>query len=234
MKFFVWEKEIEFDEVTKQLKFDDKIINPAVRTFGDMKELYKSDDTEILEEIDENTGLYFMFRWVYLSKEDEELFAANNMRYDVTVIIPFLVWDEFNKTYGHYHPAKSDGKRYEEIYEVLAWSALFLQQNKDEVNYTDSFLWDKVVMNEWFWHVTINPSDEEILVMANIVDWDFSSEYWDYKEKFWANYYYKTSWFEKNPNYKNNLEITEKEDFFEWSDMYEQFLFNPEKFNFLH
>jgi len=229
MKFYIWEKEIEFDENTHQLKFDNKVIDPAIRTYWDMKELYSTG-----EDIEEGKWLYFMFRWVYTSKYAEDKFKENKLRYDVTVIIPDIIWDELNKTYGHYHPVKSDWKRFEEIYEVLWWSAIYLQQNKDEVIFTDAFVWDKVVMKEWFGHITINPSDEEILVMANIVDDTFDSEYNEYKELKWWNYYYKTSWFEKNPNYNNDLKIKESEDFFEWWDMYDQFLDDPEKFNFLH
>jgi glucose-6-phosphate isomerase len=229
MKFYIWEKEIEFNENTHQLKFDDKIIDPAIRTYWDMKDMYKNK-----ENIDNDKWLYFMFRWVYLSKYAEDKFKENNMRYDVTIIIPEIIGDEFNKTYWHYHPSKSDWTKFEEIYEVLSWSAIYLQQNNDEVKFTDAFTWDKVVMNEWFGHITINPSDEEILVMANIVDDSFSSEYWEYKELNWWNFYYTTNWWKKNPNYSNDLKINESEELFEWWDMYDQFLDDPERFIFLH
>ena len=230
MKFFIWEKEIEFDELNKQLVVDWRRISPAIRIYWDMKDIY----IEKEEDRDEKQWLYFMFRWVYTSKYSEDKFNENGMRYDVTVLMPELIWDEFNKTYWHFHPVNNSGDRFQEIYEVLSGSALFLQQNNNEVKYTDAFLWDKVVMEEWFWHVTINPSDEDILVMANIVDASFDSEYGDYKELKWANHYYTTAWFIKNPNYKNDLIINESEEFFKWWDMYEQFLDEPEIFNFLH
>lgn len=229
MKFFIWEKEIEFDEINKELIIDDIRISPSIRTYGDMREMYIENDDK-----DVNEWLYFMFRGVYLTKYAEDKFNENWFRYDITVILPELIWEEFNKTYWHYHPLNKDWNRFEEIYQVLYWSALFLQQSKNEVKFTDAFVWDKVVMNEWFWHITINPSDEDILVMANIVDSSFESEYQEYKENNWWDYYYTTTWFEKNPNYKNDLEIIETEELFEWWDMYEEFLDEPEKFNFLH
>lgn len=229
MKFNIGEVELEFDEQTHELKLDDKKIIPAIRTFADMKDMYSDYD-----KIEDKHWLYFMFRWVYLNKDDKTLFEKNNMRYDVTVILPEIIWKELNKTYWHYHPSKIDGKKFEEIYEVLSWSAIYLQQNDNEVKFTDAFAWDKVVMDESFWHITINPSDEEVLVMANIVNDSFESEYWNYKEFKWGNYYYTVKWFEKNPNYKNDLEIKESEELFEWWDMYEQFLDDPEKFNFLN
>ena len=230
MIFYVWEKEIEFDENTNQLKFDNKVISPAIRTYNDMKDLYLDIDTTI----DANEWLYFMFRSVYLNDNDKILFEKNNMRYDITVIIPKIIWNELNKTYGHYHPSKANWDKFEEIYEVLWGSAIYLQQNHDKVKFTDAFTWDKVVMNEWFGHITINPSDEDILIMSNIVDASFDSEYWEYKELKWWNFYYKTKWFIKNNNYTNNLTISESEELFEWWDMYDQFLENPDKFNFLH
>lgn len=229
MKFYIWEKEVEFDENTHQLKFDKKIIDPVIRTYSDMKELYYDK-----WDLDDDKWLYFMFRSVYLNKNDEKKFKENNFRYDITVILPEIVWNEFNKTYWHYHPKKSDWTKYEEIYEVLSWTAIYLQQNENEVKYTNAFSWDKVVMNEWFGHITINPSDEDILVMANIVDDSFSSEYWVYKDLKWWNYYYKTTWFEINPNYKNDLKIVESEDLFDWDNIYDEFLVNPDRFNFLH
>ena len=229
MEFNIGEKEIEFDIENNKLIFDNKVISPSIRTYWDMKDIYSEK-----EDRDSNEWLYFMFRWVYLNKLDESKFEENWLRYDVTVIIPDIIWKEFNKTYGHYHPSNIKWNKFQEIYEVLSWSAIYLQQNNKEVKFTDAFSWDKVVMDESFWHITINPSNEDILVMANIVDSSFDSEYWEYKESNWWNYYYTTSWFVKNPNYINELEIKESEELYEWWDMYDQFLNNPEKFNFLH
>lgn len=229
MKFKIWENELEFNINTKEIKYWDKVFKPSVRTFWDMKSLYKD-----WIDIDNDKWLYFMYRWVYMNSDDKKIFEENNCRYDITILLPEIIWDEFNKTYWHYHPLKNDWRKYEEIYQVLSWNAIYLQQNDNEVKFTNAFTWDKIVMNESFGHITINSSDENILIMSNIVDSTFESEYWEYKELKWWNYYYKLWWFEKNPNYKNNISISESEELFEWWDMYEDFLINPEIFNFLH
>lgn len=229
MKFKIWENELELDIISKELKFWKKVFTPSVRTFWDMKDLYLDS-----WELNDSEWLYFMYRWVYLSEEDENLFRENNLRYDITIIIPKIIWEEYNKTYWHFHPVNSSWKKYEEIYQVLHWNALFIQQNDYEVNFTNAFIWDKVIMKESFWHITINPSEENILIMSNIVDDTFDSEYNDFNKFKWWNYYYTINWFEKNTNYKNNLKIIEKEDFELWWDMYEEFLIDPERFNYLH
>lgn len=230
MKFYIWKKEIEFDEIEGNILLDNKKILPSIRTYGDMKNMYSKENINISDK----EWLYLMFRWVYLDENSKSLFKKNDLRYDITIILPKIIWNEFNKTYWHYHPLNKSWKRFEEIYEVLSWSALFLQQNNSNVKYTSATSWDKVIMEEWFGHVTINPSDKEILVMANIVDDTFESEYWEYKELKWANYYYTTDGFIKNPNYKKEGTITESKALFEWEDMYLQFIDNPDKFNFLH
>lgn len=222
--------DVDFNINTKIIDVNWKKYSPNVRTFWDMKDLYKKTD-----EFDDNKWLYFMYRWVYLNDEDKKFFEEeNNMRYDVTILIPELISDEYNKTYWHYHPVNNSWNRYQELYQVLSWSAAYLQQNDNQSFFTNAFEWDSVVMEEWFWHVTVNPSTDDYLVMANIVDNNFDSEYWEYKENKWANHYYYTTWFEINPNYKNELIIQEKEEYFEQWDIYSQFLENPDKFNFLH
>lgn len=229
MKFQINWVELIFDEETKNVIMWDKIIEPTIRTYGDMKNLYKNID----DSISDSEGLYFMYRGLYLNDQDKELFEKNDLRYDLTIIAPKIIWWEFNKTFWHFHPRKLNWEHFEEIYEVLSGSALYLQQNDQEVNYTDTFSWEKVIMKEWFWHVTINPSEDEFLAMSNIVETNFNSNYSIYKEKSWAKYYYTLNGFEKNQNYEKNSEIIEKEDFFDWWDMYGDFLINPDLFNFL-
>ena len=131
---------------------------------------------------DENSPLYLMYRWVYLTKEDKQLFENNNLRYDITIILPKVIWVEYNKTFWHYHPQKEDGTYFEEVYNVLHWTAIYLQQNNKKTFYTKVKSWESALMKSSFWHVTINPSND-FLVMANIVSNNFSSIYDDYKEK---------------------------------------------------
>ena len=110
-----------------------------------------------------------------------------------------------------------------------------MQQNEKEVFYSTTIPGDKVVMKEWFGHVTINPSGSEVLIMANVEDDTFESEYNEYKTLKWWNYLYTDWGWKINKNYNNFLDIKEDYEKFEWiMNIYDDFLATPEKFNFLH
>jgi len=111
---------------------------------------------------------------------------------------------------------------------------LYVQQNLStrEVMYTYAKKWDKVLMKEGFWHITINPS-KDFLVMANIVSNKFNSIYDDYKNlKGWA-YYFTLDWFVKNKNYDRDYNLKELKEYFVSKSLYNDYLQYPEKFIFL-
>jgi len=229
MNFKIWNKEIFFDENTLEIIVDNKRIKPDIRTYGQMRDLYIEK-----EKISDDTPLYLMYRDFYVNEDDKKLFKENNFRYDVTIILPKIIWKEYNKTFWHYHPQNSNWKFYEEVYQVLKGKAVYLQQNQQESFFTNAEEGDIVLMKEWFWHTTINPNEKEILVMANIVSSKFSSIYDDYKGKKWARYYLTTSWWIKNPNYQDNVDLQEKNLKLEIENLYNDFLKNPKKFSFLN
>ncbi|MEA4882610.1 MAG: glucose-6-phosphate isomerase family protein [Clostridia bacterium] len=152
-------------------------VVPAVRRTGDMRELWQAPDKAGDSEI------YYMYRDVHMP-EHEELIRSRNLRYDVTVILPGRVGDEFIKTAGHYHPIKPGTRlTYPEVYEVLFGVAHYLLQRADagSGDITDAVLIEAeagqhVVMPPGYGHITINPGDGP-LVMTNWVASDFSSEY---------------------------------------------------------
>lgn len=233
--FYVWDRKIAFDTISKEIRYKSRAFTPSVRTFWDIKDLYSEKQIDWTSEVlDDNYELYFMYRDVSFESGDVDLFRKNNIRYDITILVPKLFWKEYNKTYWHFHPSNKSWSKYQEVYNVLSWEAIYLQQKEDEVFYTKASAPKSVNMDEWFWHVTINPSKDNFLVMSNLVDDSFDSIYDDYKTKKWANYLYKTTWFEKNKNYDNSLEIKESSKYFESENIYDDFLKNPEKFNFLH
>lgn len=233
MRFTIGNRELDFDVRTKEITYKNMSFSPDIRTYKQMKDLYNYEESN--ENIDDDFWLYYMYRWVCLSKEDKKVFEKNHIRYDITILIPKIIKWEYNKTYGHFHPLNSDGKKYEEIYEVLEWNAMYLQQNLNEVFYTNTIPWDKVVMREWFGHVTVNSSSTEYLIMANLIDDRFDSEYDVYKSLKWWNYIYTDGGWEFNKTYKNDLEINEDYDKFDWiMNIYDDFIASPDKFNFLH
>lgn len=229
MEFFVWSRSVSFDETTHNLIIDGKEIVPDIRTYGQMKQLYWFQDSHIGDEF----WLYYMFRGVTFSSQDATLFEREKLRYDITILIPKSFWGETNKTFGHFHPQKPDWKYFEEIYEVLSGQAIYFQQSDLESYYTYASQWDKVLMQSWYGHLTINPSETEYLVMANIVSPEFSSLYGPYREKNGGAYYLKNGVWEKNPNYQSDISLSEKTQVGKWENIYDDFLVSPEMYSYL-
>jgi len=129
--------------------------------------------------------LYLMYRDVGWP-EDRRAAARWGLRYDITVLSPGCVGDEYVKTLGHFHPRPPGEHRftYPEVYEVLVgWAVYLLQRNSsarpgsaEEVLVIEAKAGDKVVIPPGFGHVTINPAASP-LVMANWVARGFQSLY---------------------------------------------------------
>ena len=162
-------------------------------------------------ELKEDFPAYFMFRDTFYSEEDWKKIKRYNLRYDITVIPPNKIGDEFIKTYGHYHPIAENNVSYPEIYEILEGEALLVLQRKtndevDDVIVVKAEKGDKVIIPPNYGHVTINPIEKE-LKMSNWVFRNFKSIYEPYTEKRGACYYYTTNGWIKNENYEKLPEI---------------------------
>lgn len=166
-----------------QLFFGEGVVPvvPAVRTLEDARySLYdrKTTGPEIL---------YWMYREV-ARLADLELLHSLGLIFDVTIIRPGLVGREYIKTVGHYHSSKpGTNVTYPEVYEVLSGEATFLLQRAaetpgrvDDVVVITAHPGDKVVMPPGYGHITINATDE-YLVMADMVAAANSSVYSDIK-----------------------------------------------------
>jgi len=171
-----------WDPLTRQIVFKDEAAAsappPHIRHRQDISAvLYDRQAGEIEE-------LYYMYRDIALD-EDRELVRRSGLRYDITVIVPGRLGDEYVKTAGHYHPEKAGtGLTYPEVYEVLHGRAHYLLQrpHPGETGQLDSVILiaakpgDKVLIPPHFGHITINPGDD-YLVMSNWVAREFSSVY---------------------------------------------------------
>jgi len=139
--------------------------------------------------------LYYMYRNV-ARDEDRAILAKHGLRFDITVIMPGLIGQEYNKTVGHYHPVKSGTScTYPEVYEVLSGEATYLLQRPgDQVGrVADAYIvtalaGDKVVIPPGYGHITINAKNTP-LVMANWVAAEFASVYGEIKELCGGAYY---------------------------------------------
>jgi len=181
----------------------------AIRKASDMKEVISDYHPDMADQ-----ELYRMYRDIAY-EDDREKFVADNLRYDITVMAPLTLGEEFNKTKGHYHPKVLSKKiNYPEVYEVIygqAWYLIQKPKNRDYSAIEQNYLvrvdeGEKVVIPPGFGHVTINPNISNPLVMSNWVSRAFKSKYEQYLKFKGASYYILESsgsdYEEKiNPNY---------------------------------
>lgn len=185
--------------------------------------------------IERDFDAYYMYRDIY---------KAEGMRFDITVIPAGSLGSECPKTFGHYHPKSSDEFEYAEVYQVLHGKALFILQKKNSdgsVNVTmvDAEKGDVLLFPPGYGHVSINKGEEE-LILSNLVYTHFDSEYNYFKENQGAAYYYlKNGEIKQNDNYvvHENERISSKElnerYGFSCNDLLQEFYTSPHKFAFL-
>ncbi len=171
-------------------------FTPDVRKLNDMEEVLF--DQEWLRTAS-NVDLYYMYRGL------EE---KNSVRYDITILHPRMLGQEFVKTKGHYHIGG-----YGEVYTVLEGEAFYLMQKKitddeiEDVYAVHAKKGDVVIIPSNYGHITINPSKTEQLKMANWVASDCKSDYSLFSKLQGACYYYLESGWIKNPRYKQVPEL---------------------------
>ncbi|OGE73638.1 MAG: hypothetical protein A3I07_02875 [Candidatus Doudnabacteria bacterium RIFCSPLOWO2_02_FULL_42_9] len=162
----------------------------------------------------EQEELYHVYRGISL-ESDKTLTAVNHIQYDVTIIPPIMLGDEYNKTLGHYHQnIEGSTVAHPEIYEVLNGKALFLLQKMDpEMKNVITILafeagaGDKVIYPPNYGHIIVNIG-AEVLVTANWISTDYKPLYEPIKEKEGMAIYVIRGkdgqpTFVKNENYEN-------------------------------
>jgi glucose-6-phosphate isomerase len=165
--------------------------SPDIRYLKDITKVIF--DKEWLKTADLNLELYYMYRGI------EE---KDGIRYDITVIPAQMLGKEFTKTKGHFHD-----KKYGEIYTVLEGEAIYLMQKEEDVYAVKAKKGDVVIIPSFYGHVTINPSENQELKMANWVSADCQSNYLPYEESQGAAYYFTKQGWIKNENYNNTPEL---------------------------
>ena len=147
--------------------------------------------------------LYGMYRDLAITREDRAWLGEQGIRFDITVIPPLTLGDEYVKTKGHYHPDNPAGVGYPELYGVLAGEARSLLQKKalSDVVAVTARAGESVLIPPGYGHVTINPG-RGVLVMANLVSTRFASEYDFYEEMQGGAYYEMEGGWVRNPRYE--------------------------------
>ncbi len=201
--------DITYDPKTKTMLLEGTKITPSIRKLKDMTDVIY--DKRWLGNTNQEKELYYMFRDI-AKKEHKETIEKNNLRYDITVIPPGTIGQEYAKTAGHNHPIVPDTNiTYTEIYEVIEGEGLYLLQKTKKNKLIDAYFiktkaGDKIIIPPGYAHITINPG-EETLIMANWVARDFTSEYENLKTLNGAAYYVTTEKTIKNENYNNKSNI---------------------------
>ncbi len=227
----IYENPLRIELSDNELVVNGKEHPYSTRKLSEMKDVLMN-DIDVVEDLD----MYYMFR---------EIYVKNGLRYDITLIPARITAGEFAKTYGHCHPVAEEGMTYPEVYQVLSGKALFILQEELEnlrsvVSIVDASEGDVVIIPPNFCHVSINPSPEKNLLLANIVSTDFKSLYEKFRENRGAAYYYSENReLVQNSNYiveKNerlNADEINKRYNFSSEDLLKEFYENPEKFEFL-
>jgi glucose-6-phosphate isomerase len=170
-----------------------ELKNPDIRRLKDMEDvLYNK---EIVKN-DPDREMYYMYRGV--DRKD-------TLRYDITVIPPFLMGEEYTKTLGHFH-----GENNNEMYIILEGEAIWIfQKGKDVIE--DFYVvrgkkGNCVIVPRGYAHVTINATNET-LKMANWANKESGFDYQTVKDRKGLCYYYTVNGWIKNNAYKNIPEI---------------------------
>ncbi len=236
--FMMLESEFAADPIRVALSYGGKKFIPEVRTFEELK-CVLIEPEKVRQDM---KHAYYMYRGV----EQKGL-----IRYDIT-IIPFArIGKEYNKTLGHYHPLADHEKKlsYPEVYQVLHGNASYILQELDydskevkQVIIIEAKAGDIVYIPPNHGHVTVNPK-AELLVMANLVDCTFSSDYKPFVEKKGAAYYITQDGIIKNTNYSDGIPLKKlkanqhenhkMKKIFRENDILHTLLYDSEKLGFL-
>jgi glucose-6-phosphate isomerase len=233
--------DINYDAENKMLLVENIEVKPTIRRLKELKEVIY--DIEFYNKSDNEMPLYYMYRDIK-KEEDTPIFEKNSIRFDITVVPPRLLGNEYVKTAGHYHPLIEDDLTYPEIYQVLEGEAHYLIQKQvgnsiSDLNILRVNKGGIILIPPNYGHITINPSND-ILIMANLVSRNFTSIYEPIKAKNGGAYFeLNGNILHRNENYDSvpfltKIESNKKISYQRETDIYTQFLENPEKFSFLN
>lgn len=203
---------MELDPESVSMVFDEKVRigNTAGKKTGEMLELLQS------SEVSPDIPLYDFFVGVS-TDEDKETFNKSKLRYDVIMVYPGKVNDEYKKTSGHMHKKNSGFKNiYPEIYEVLYGTAMFLLQKVSDdgcvecAAAVETKAGQKILIPPGYEHATVNIGTTP-LVFSDLISIDCENEYGGVKEHGGMCYFVVEEdgkpAFRKNPKYKEVPEM---------------------------
>lgn len=192
--------------------------------------------------LDPEMPVYEVYRDACGSSE-RRLLLDYGLRYDVTVMPPRLLGEEYVKTVGHRHAACNGGP-YPEVFEVLEGEAHFLLEKQGgpevlEVSLLVAEEGEKVLIPPSYGHVMINASSSR-LVTGNLISRSCVQVYDQYVERRGGVFYVLTGGrLVRNPRYFSMPEIQ----VWNWktppflgggTGLVDAFLRDPDRFMFLN
>jgi glucose-6-phosphate isomerase len=137
---------------------------------------------------------YLVYRNVFM-RRDSGAFLSSQLRYNLIVMPPGVIGNEYLKTLGHFHSSKPGTLiSYAEIYEIILGEAIFLIQKMDASfqTVTEHYIYtckqgEKMIIPPGFGHTTINAT-QGTLVMGNIMTIDNDPNYEVFKRFKGASY----------------------------------------------
>jgi glucose-6-phosphate isomerase len=231
--------DIKFEDIG--LVYDQEVfpVEPKVRLYSEAKEVYK-------DQSEEDQDLYYMYRF-FEKATDNTLFSSYDFEYDITVINPGTVGDEYVKTAGHYHGNVPGTEiTYPEIYEVIEGSIDYLLQTRPdaengvEVVIVEAEKGDKVVVPPGYGHISVNVG-ESPAISSNIQKRDLpaTADYDTYKKNHGGALYRIDGGWENNNSYKvKSIKRVKPKDLSGWGLLKNKSLYNsvtsaPETFKYL-
>lgn len=144
-------------------------VQPRIRDFSSFKNYLKDPFSTI-----DRRDVYHVYPDVALS-DDAPAIAAAGLQYDILVIPPGKLGDEFAKTAGHYPSVKPGSQtRYPEIHEVIYGEVYWiLQSASDDLERLEKVIavagsrGTKLIVPPGFGIVSVNPTDK----LAVLTDW---------------------------------------------------------------
>jgi len=216
-------------------------VQPALRKLKDLRPVLH--DAGLCKGIDPNLPVYEVYRDL-CSEKERNVLLKHGLRYDVTIMPPLILGEEYVKTMGHKHLPWAEGRFDPEIFEVLEGEARFLiQRYQDEelvdISLVEAQVGDKVLAPPNCGHVMINTSSSR-LVTGNLISRFCLQTYRPFIERKGGAYYLlEGGKLVRNENYHSIPDVrvlkAEALGFVEKaSGLLTSFMRHPEMFSFLN
>jgi len=200
-------------------------------------------DTESCRDLDLDLPAYKIYRDC-CGEDAREILRKYGLRYDVTVMPPLLLGEEYVKTLGHHHSSCGDVGSHPEVFEVLEGEARFLTQQERagevvDVSLTVAGKGEKVLISPDCGHVMINAS-HGTLVTGNMISQTCIQVYDRYLVKRGGAFYILTGGrLVRNPRYSRLpavrvLRVETRSFLDDDSGLVHGFLKDPDRFAFLN